>query len=232
VGRRLALVWGAVSALAFLAALAITWPDAGEGFWIDYAVPGVAVLLAIGVAVAGDVARTQLVARLVVGGVWLYAGWLKIGDPAASVAAVRAYELLPGSLVSTVGYVLPPLEIVLGVALILGLLSRGAALLSGLLATAFIIGIASAWARGLQIDCGCFGDGGAKADADLAYPWELARDVALVMLSAFLVRVRHRWLSLDRLLFRPSVFAFDGGEDPGTPPITTTEPDDEEEGAR
>ena len=52
---------------------------------------------------------------------------------------------------------------------------------------AFIIGIASAWARGLQIECGCFGGGGTVEDATSKYPWEIARDVGLLLLSGALV---------------------------------------------
>ena len=51
-----------------------------------------------------------------------------------------------------------------GVCLVLGLLTRAAAVLSALLFVAFIVGIASAWARGLQIECGCFGGGGTSAE--------------------------------------------------------------------
>ena len=101
-----------------------------------------------------------LVARLVTGGVWIVAGALKLPDPAASVRAVRAYDLLPEAIVPTVGHLLPVLEVVIGVCLVLGLLTRAAAVLSSLLFLAFIVGISSAWARGLQIECGCFGGGG------------------------------------------------------------------------
>ncbi len=121
-----------------------------------------------------------LVARLVTGGVWIVAGALKLPDPAASVRAVRAYDLLPETIVPTVGHLLPVLEIVVGVCLVLGLLTRAAAVLSALLFVAFIVGIASAWARGLQIECGCFGGGGTSADASDEYPWEIARDVGLL----------------------------------------------------
>ena len=99
-------------------------------------------------------------ARLVTGGVWIVAGALKLPDPAASVRAVRAYDLLPEAIVPTVGHLLPVLEVVVGVCLVLGLLTRAAAVISALLFLAFIVGIASAWARGLQIECGCFGGGG------------------------------------------------------------------------
>jgi hypothetical protein len=64
------------------------------------------------------------------------------------------------------------------------------------------VGIASAWARGLSIECGCFGGGGGPAeDAAAKYPWEIARDIGLLLLSGWLVvRPRTRW-SLDNRLF-------------------------------
>src|SRR5689334_22332253 len=117
-----------------------------------------------------------LAARLVTGGVWIVAGALKVTEPASSIAAVRAYELLPGSLVEPVGYSLPAVELVVGLALVVGAFTRGAAVLSALLLVAFIIGISSVWARGIEISCGCFGDGGAKPGATSSYPWEIARD--------------------------------------------------------
>jgi uncharacterized membrane protein YphA (DoxX/SURF4 family) len=142
------------------------------------------------------------VARLLTGGVWIWAGAAKISDPYAARMAVRAYQLLPVGVADVVGALLPTLEIVVGVALVLGLLTRGAAVVSGLLFVAFIIGIASAWARGLQIDCGCFGGGGFDPDASSKYPWEIARDAALLLVSVFLVLARDTGPGLDRLLFR------------------------------
>ena len=142
-----------------------------------------------------------LVARLVVGGVWLYAGAIKLPDPAQSVAAVRAYDVLPAGLVAPVGQVLPVLEVVVGAMLVLGLLTRGAAALSAVLLVVFIAGIISVWARGIEIDCGCFGGGGYDPDASSKYPWEIARDVGLLIASAFLLRLRTTRLSLDTRLF-------------------------------
>jgi len=144
-----------------------------------------------------------LVARLVTGGVWLYAGALKLSDPAQSVQAVRAYQLLPSSVVSPVGQLLPILEIVVGAMLVLGLLTRGAAAVSAVLFLAFIIGIASVWARGIEIDCGCFGGGGYDPNASEKYPWEIARDAALLAASVWLVTLRSTRLSLDSRLFAP-----------------------------
>ena len=142
-------------------------------------------------------------ARLVTGGVWLVAGLLKVGDGASSVRAVRAYDLLPEAVVPTVGHALPALEIVIGLALVAGALTRAAAVVSALLFVAFIIGIASAWARGLQIECGCFGGGGFDANAAEKYPWEIARDAGLLLLSLWLVWRPRTRLSLDAFIFRP-----------------------------
>ncbi len=116
------------------------------------------------------------------------AGFLKLPDPAENVRAVRAYRILPESIVPIVGHLLPILEIVVGACLVLGLLTRMVALLSALMLAAFIIGIASAWARGLQIECGCFGGGaGPGVNPTAKYPWDIARDTGLLLLSAWLV---------------------------------------------
>ena len=143
-----------------------------------------------------------LVARLVTGGVWIVAGALKLPHPADSVRAVRAYDLLPEAVVPAVGHLLPVVEVVIGLCLVLGVMVRATSVVSALLFIAFVIGISSAWARGLSIDCGCFGGGGEIPDAAAKYPGEIARDVGLLALSAWLVvRPRSRW-ALDSVLFR------------------------------
>lgn len=146
-----------------------------------------------------------LVARLVVGGVWMVAGWLKLPDPAESVRAVRAYRLLPETVVPTVGHALPVAEIVVGALLVLGLATRVSAVVSALMQTAFIIGISAAWARGIRIECGCFGGGGTTVtDAAAAYPWDIARDVGLALASAALVMWPATRLGADSVVFSSS----------------------------
>ena len=100
------------------------------------------------------------VARLVLGGVLLVAGGLKVIDPQSSVQAVKAYQLLPEALARIVGWGLPFAEIAVGLLLIVGLFTRLAAIVAGVLMLAFIAAVGSAAARGLSIDCGCFGGGG------------------------------------------------------------------------
>jgi uncharacterized membrane protein YphA (DoxX/SURF4 family) len=127
-------------------------------------------------------------ARLVVGGVFVVAGLLKLPDPAAAVRAVRAYRLLPEALVAPVAFGLPMVEIAVGLALLAGVFVRTAAIASAVLLVVFLVGVGSAWARGLQIDCGCFGNGGEVAAGQTAYPAEVARDVALLIAALALAR--------------------------------------------
>lgn len=139
--------------------------------------------------------------RLLVGAVWIAAGALKLENVEDSVRSVRNFRLLPELLVPTVGRALPIFEVVLGTLLIVGLAVRLTGTLSVLLQAAFIIGIASAWARGLQIECGCFGGSGSLVqNASARYPWETARDVGLLVLSALLVAWPRGRLALDDVL--------------------------------
>jgi uncharacterized membrane protein YphA (DoxX/SURF4 family) len=143
----------------------------------------------------------RLAARLVLAGVWLVAGGAKVGDLAASVRAVHAYDILPYAASRVVGATLPFVEIAVGLLLLVGFATRLAAAVSAGLMAMFVAGIASAWARGLRIDCGCFGGGGElAADRSPSYGWEIARDVALLAVAVYLVFRPTSRLSLDNAL--------------------------------
>ncbi len=96
------------------------------------------------------------------GGVFLVAGVLKVIDPQSSVAAVRAYQLLPNSFATIVGWGLPFAEIALGLLLLAGIATRAVAAAAAVLLLIFMAAVISAAARGLSIDCGCFGGGGVR----------------------------------------------------------------------
>ena len=140
-------------------------------------------------------------ARLFLGIVLIWAGATKVGHPLTAQRAVQAYEIFPDGLANTIGLALPFLEIILGALLVLGLFTRPVAIVSTLLMVAFIIGIAQAWARGLTIDCGCFGGGGEIGATDTKYPLEIARDVAFALAGAWLWWRPRTLASLDRYLF-------------------------------
>lgn len=140
-----------------------------------------------------------LLCRLVLGGVMLFAGITKATNIPETQQATRAYQLLGYDLANAWGAMMPFVEIVIGVLLVLGLMTRLSAVIGTLLMIAFIIGIASVWARGIKIDCGCFGGGGASDDPK--YFQELLRDIALALTGVWLiVRPRSRF-SLDGRLF-------------------------------
>jgi uncharacterized membrane protein YphA (DoxX/SURF4 family) len=140
-----------------------------------------------------------LVSRLVLGGVLFAAGYLKVFTLEKSQMSVRAYELLPISLANFLGIVLPFAEIVLGLLLIIGAFTRYMALLGGAIMIIFIVAIASAWARGLTIDCGCFGGGGQVAANETKYLQEIVRDAGLLLLALFLIRYPVTRFSLDKV---------------------------------
>lgn len=137
-------------------------------------------------------------ARLILAGVLLVAGILKAIDPAGSVAAVRAYQLVPSPLASPIGWGLPFVEIGLGLLLLVGLHARAAAICTAALLAILLAAVISVAARGLSIDCGCFGGGGPVAAGETRYAAEIIRDIGLLLLSAWLVwRPRTRF-SVDR----------------------------------
>ena len=139
-----------------------------------------------------------LVARLILGGVLFLAGYLKVDEPDKSQMAVRAYEMLPISVANLLGLVLPSVEVAIGALLILGSLTRLMAALGGFTMVIFIIAIAQAWARGLNIDCGCFGGGGTVAPGETKYLQEILRDIGLVFLAVYLIRYPSTKFSLDK----------------------------------
>jgi uncharacterized membrane protein YphA (DoxX/SURF4 family) len=139
-----------------------------------------------------------LLARLILGGVLLVAGALKVGNLQKSAMAVRAYELLPTTIANFLGYVLPWLEIGLGLLLILGVAVSISGLFGAIIMFAFIIAIAQAWARGLSIDCGCFGGGGPIDPDQTKYLSEIIRDIGLFGVGIFLYYFPKGRFALDK----------------------------------
>jgi uncharacterized membrane protein YphA (DoxX/SURF4 family) len=136
----------------------------------------------------------RLLVRLVPGALFLWAGLEKAFDRQESILAVNAYDVLPEGLVRVVAAVLPWVEIAVGLLLILGLFVRFAGIATAVLAGVFIAGLAQAKARGLAIDCGCFGGGGA---GDGVSWWDIARDVPVLLCGLYLALRPHGPLQLD-----------------------------------
>jgi uncharacterized membrane protein YphA (DoxX/SURF4 family) len=140
----------------------------------------------------------SLLFRLILGGVLLVAGALKVGNPQKSAMSVRAYEVLPIDIANFFGYVLPWFEIGVGALLILGVAVKISALLGGATMLIFILAISQAWARGLSIDCGCFGGGGAIDPSQTKYLEEILRDFGLLLMAIYLYRFPSGRFALDK----------------------------------
>src|SRR3954453_22004753 len=140
------------------------------------------------------------VARLLLGALWLWAAVTKLGNPREFVQTVRAYDVTWEWLSKAIGYGLPVLEFGLGVLLVLGLVTRLAAAVSAFLFLVFLIGLVQAAARGLKLECGCFGSGGESVSTQ--YTIDILRDIGLLAVAAFLVVWSWTRLSVDEFLAR------------------------------
>ena len=133
------------------------------------------------------------VARLTLGGLFLWASATKLTDPIAFSHFVYNFHVVPASLINVVAITNPWLEFVCGVLLLIGLFERGAALNLAVLLIGYSAGIAYNIAIGRSIDCGCFGASGAAPN--LAVMWrDLARDLGMLALAAVVIVGRgSRW---------------------------------------
>jgi uncharacterized membrane protein YphA (DoxX/SURF4 family) len=135
-----------------------------------------------------------LLLRLALGAIFVYAAWLKLSKPWALFAmSIDSYQLLPLWAVETVARVLPWLELAVGVCLIAGIFLRSAAVATTLLLAVFFGLMVRAYAKGMEINCGCFGPGEVISWKTLLRDGSLlAASVALASMS-FLARRRAVW---------------------------------------
>jgi uncharacterized membrane protein YphA (DoxX/SURF4 family) len=132
--------------------------------------------------IAQPSSRLNWILRLLVGGAFVFAGALKVADPAKFALDVANYRLLPHELINLVAILLPWIEITAGLFVLAGIWLQEAALVITSLTVVFAIAILSALARGLNIECGCFGTVGGRHVGLV----NLAIDATLFFLAAIL----------------------------------------------
>ena len=126
--------------------------------------------------------RLLLIIRFLLGLIFVVAALQKILDPSEFAVAIENYRLAPWWSVNLIAIVLPWLELMGGTLLIAGIWRRESALLLSIFLVVFLIGILSAMARGLDINCGCFGG------ADEKVGWSLViGDMVLLAAAVILV---------------------------------------------
>lgn len=124
-----------------------------------------------------------LLLRVGLGLIFVYAGVLKIQDPIAFAGSVAAYKLLPYFFNYLVAATIPWVELTSGLLLIIGYRVQAAAGIIAAMNILFIVLLASTIVRGLDIDCGCFRQGGEKTSAWIA----IMRDIIFLTVALILV---------------------------------------------
>lgn len=155
---------------------------------------------------ADDTGIPLLVARVVLAAMFIYMGVSKVLDPIDFLKLIREYHILPEvppHFLNLAAVILPPLEVVCGLALLVGVAVRGAAVtLFGMLwifTTAVIIRSLSLHATGvgpycsIRFDCGCGG-------GEVYICWKLLENSGLILLSALAMLSRSRRFCLSNLL--------------------------------
>ena len=146
-------------------------------------------------------AIAALILRIFLGAIFVYAAWLKLREPWAVFAiAIDSYQILPLWAVEMVARILPWGELVLGILLMAGIWRGVSSAAASVLLIVFLSLMVRAMAKGMQIECGCFGSGEPLSWATLT------RDGALLASSLFVtvialrgrpVRAEYRALSAD-----------------------------------
>ena len=138
-----------------------------------------------------------LACRLVIGATFIYASLDKIANPAAFAAAVSNYELMPLVFLNAFALVLPMTELVVGLLLVTGSLTRASAVLCAGMLLMFIVAVGVAMAQGGDFECGCF-----TTQGGTTIGWPLIFRNALMTVGCVLIFLRAPgWLAIDGTAF-------------------------------
>lgn len=125
-------------------------------------------------------------ARFYMAYIWISAGWSKIGVHLDVTKAIEAYQIFTPDWSDLLAHIIGPLEIAGGLLLLLGIKLRWSGKVSIIVLSLFIIGMLSAWQRGLVIDCGCF-DPSSAGEGETNLLVTVARDVLYIAITAFMM---------------------------------------------
>ena len=123
-----------------------------------------------------------LVARMMLGMVFIYASYDKLFHPKAFAEIIYHYQILPDRLINITAISLPWLELLMGIFLIIGFWLSGTVIWCNFLLFAYIGALSFNLARGLDIDCGCFSTAGGRSISIETILW----DVVFLALSIYL----------------------------------------------
>lgn len=128
--------------------------------------------------------------RVALGVLLLWAAAAKLPDMSAFAQDVANYRVVPAALVPYIAAAVVGIELLAGIALVTGMMARPAALVVAVLMLAFLVFLAQALLRGIDLRCGCFGGN------EPASWWSVARDGALLGAALAVARDRSQGLPL------------------------------------
>ena len=131
--------------------------------------------------------------RLGLGAMFLYSAWGKIQDPGMFQTMVDNYRMLPAGVTALFAVTMSMAELLVGAMFIFSKWTREAAFATAVMLAMFIVALAQAQMRGLDISCGCF-SGSEKDPHEVLFA--LVRDVLLVAPTAWLlIKGQRRWIA-------------------------------------
>ena len=134
----------------------------------------------------------EFVCRIGLGALFVYSALAKISDPDEFAYSVTRYEFLPGFVVGIFSLTMPMLELLAGLSMLFTKWLRESALLVAGMMAMFIVALAQALARGLEISCGCFGVPSVGGRRELAMA--LIRDLVLIVPALWLMFRPNGWI--------------------------------------
>jgi uncharacterized membrane protein YphA (DoxX/SURF4 family) len=132
--------------------------------------------------------------RIFLGFIFIFAAVTKVADPEGFSQSIYNYKLMPDFLINFLAIAFPWIELVAGILLVFGIsVKENSAIISGLLVV-FIIAIGISLARGLDIDCGCFG----TIDGSKVGLLKILENIGLLLLSLILIKFDSKYLSISK----------------------------------
>jgi uncharacterized membrane protein YphA (DoxX/SURF4 family) len=133
--------------------------------------------------------KVALVLRFLLGGIFVWAGVVKVMGPVDLLVSIYGYELhLPETLVRITVVVLPWIEILCGIAILSGIWLEAGLMLTAMMLFVFIVLTGQAWLRGLDISCGCFGSMLEEESFLGSVQFAFFRNLGLIGISGWLLR--------------------------------------------
>lgn len=128
----------------------------------------------------------ELVFRVLLGAMFIYAGFSKLTEPAAFAKIIYGYQLFPEIIINLTAIILPFVEVFTGLALITGVWPRSSAAILGGLLLMFVVAISINLIRGHEFDCGCFSVDGKTGNRSAEML--LVRDIVWFLIAVSVVR--------------------------------------------